>query len=125
MRLRIVVRRTAGLLAGSIALAGCAPSHSARPVATDRVDLPRSYRYAPAEITVRAGTRVTWTNHDVFTHAVHLLDDNDTTMVMKPGDSTAFVFARPGLHRYNCSFHLQMMQGAVEVTAPAGAGSPP
>lgn len=109
--------RTIGAAALASALAACAPAHGARPVATNRVDLPRSYRYVPAAITVRAGTRVTWTNHDAFTHSVHLLDDADATMIMRPGDSTSFVFARPGLHRYNCSFHLHMMKGTVEVTA--------
>ncbi len=106
----------AGLAA---ALAGCASAgREARPVATARVDLPRSYRYAPADITVPAGATVTWKNSDGFTHSVRFRDPVDTNLVMKPGDSVSFRFARPGHFAYDCAFHGQMMKGSVEVTAP-------
>lgn len=107
-------------VAAVTALAACAPASrdAARPVATSTVNLPKSYQFAPAAITVPAGTRVTWTNADVFTHSVELLDDGDTTMIMAPGQTATFLFARPGLHHYECSFHAQMMKGTVEVTAP-------
>lgn len=101
-----------------LAVAACAGApRGAGPAATARVDLPKSYQYVPAAITVPAGTRVTWTNHDVFTHSVRLLDLGDTNLIMKPGDSVAFTFARPGLVHYDCAFHGQMMKGTVEVTA--------
>ena len=100
------------------AAAGCAPAaRGARPVATAVVDLPKSYRYAPAAITVPVGTRVTWTNSDVFTHSVRLLDLGDTNLVMQPGERVSYTFTRPGLHPYDCAFHGQMMKGTVEVTA--------
>jgi plastocyanin len=99
------------------AAAACAPAPGAKPVATSAVDLPRSYRYAPAAITVPAGTRVTWTNSDVFTHSVRLMDLGDTNLVMKPGESASYTFARPGRYRYDCAFHGRMMQGTVEVGA--------
>ncbi len=86
-------------------------------VATDHVDLPRSYRFAPAAIRVAAGTRVTWTNHDVFTHGVRLADRGGQPFVLPPGDSVSFVFTAPGLHRYDCPFHPHDMRGTVEVTA--------
>lgn len=87
------------------------------PVATDQVNLPRSYRFAPAAITVPAGTTVAWTNSDNFTHSVRLLDDGGRTLVLKPGDSVRFTFTTPGLHRYDCSFHPHDMTGTVTVTA--------
>ncbi len=97
--------------------AGCARAGSGGPVATSAVNLPRSYMFVPAAITVPVGTRVTWTNADVFTHSVRLRDDGDTTMIMAPGQTASFVFARAGLHHYDCSFHTQMMKGTVAVTA--------
>ncbi len=102
----------------ALAVAGaCArPAAGGGVVATARVDLPRSYLYAPAAITVPAGTRVTWTNHDVFTHSVRIHELSDTDQIMKPGDSASFAFARPGLYHYDCIFHTQMMKGTVEVT---------
>ena len=108
--------RAAGAVVLALA-AGCAPAHGARSVATAVVNLPRSYLYAPAAITVPAGTRVTWTNSDVFTHSVRLLDLGDTNLVMKPGEAASYTFTQPGLHRYDCAFHGQMMKGTVEVTA--------
>jgi plastocyanin len=42
-------------------------------VATTRVEMPPSYRFEPAVITVRAGSTVTWHNSDHFTHSVSVL----------------------------------------------------
>ncbi len=103
--------------ASVVALAACAAAKGG-PVATSRVDLPRSYQFAPAAVTVRAGTRVTWTNHDVFTHSVRLRELGDSDQIMKPGDSASYTFTRPGLYHYDCIFHTQMMQGTVAVTPP-------
>lgn len=108
-----------GLLA--IWLAACSggtPSASA--VATDQVDLPKSYKFAPANITVPVGTTVTWTNHDNFTHSVRLIDDGGQVMVLKPGESVSFTFDKVGTHNYDCSFHPQQMKGSVIVTAAGG-----
>ncbi len=108
--------RTIGAALGLAALAGCAGTRNSGPVATSRVDLPRSYLFAPAAITVPAGTRVTWTNHDVFTHSVRLRELGDSNQVLKPGDSASYTFTRPGLYHYDCIFHTQMMKGTVQVT---------
>jgi len=65
------------------------------------VDLPKSYRFQPSAITVRAGTTVTWTNSDNFTHSVRLLDhDGGQPKVMNPGQSARITFREPGLYRY-------------------------
>lgn len=104
-------------LTGALLLAGCAGGRaSPSPVATNSVDLPKSYRFEPAAITVPVGTTVTWTNHDNFTHTVHLFDDGGVTYTLKPGESASFTFTTPGLHRYECSLHPQNMQASVLVT---------
>lgn len=108
-------------------LAVMACTGSKRPVAeliaTDQVDLPKSYRFAPAAITVPAGTVVTWTNSDTFTHSVRLLDQGDTALIMRPGQSVRFTFPTPGLHRYDCSFHPHDMRGTVAVTGEGNGAS--
>lgn len=123
--------RLAGLVVlAAVALAGCGGgTANASPVATSTVDLPRSYKFAPTAITVSAGTTVTWTNDDNFTHSVQFLDGGlpNTPMVMSPGQQTTFTFAAPGTYHYQCSFHPQNMQGVVVVTGPgasSGAGAP-
>jgi plastocyanin len=105
------------LLLGPLVLAACGGSSSPpSPVATNAVDLPKSYRFEPKAIAVPAGATVTWTNHDNFTHTIHLFDDGGVIYTLKPGDSATFTFTTPGLHRYECSLHPRDMQGSVLVT---------
>jgi plastocyanin len=112
--------RRAGWLAGpllvGLLLAGCASPEAAEPVATDQVNLPPSYRFEPARITVPDGTTVTWTNNDNFTHNVRLIDDGGQVLDLPPGESVSFTFTGPGDHRYDCSFHPNDMSGVVVVS---------
>lgn len=111
-----------GLLA-VLALASCSSAgQSTTPVATNTVDLPPSYKFVPADITVPVGTTVTWTNNDNFTHSVRLIDDGNKVMDMKPGESVSYTFTTTGLHHYDCSFHPHDMKGTVLVTD--GSASP-
>jgi plastocyanin len=104
------------IVVAALALSACSSAAPAGPVATDTVDLPPSYKFVPEAITVPAGTEVTWTNNDNFTHSVRLLDDGNVVMTMKPGESVSFTFEEPGLHNYDCSFHATDMKGTVLVT---------
>jgi plastocyanin len=131
-RRRVTRARRAGAIAGTVLgavgavvlLVACSTGGSgaptASPVATTTVDLPPSYRFVPAAISVTAGSTVTWTNHDNFSHSVAFLDGGIPAgpLVMKPGETTTFTFASPGTYHYQCSFHPQNMQGTVVVTAP-------
>ena len=104
----------------ALLLAACSQTAApAAPVATNQVDLPRSYRFAPEDITVQTGTTVTWTNNDNFTHSVRLLDTGEVQM-MKPGQSVSHTFTTPGLFRYDCSLHPKDMRGSVLVGGDAG-----
>jgi plastocyanin len=109
-----------GLVLGA---AGCSGqgsgSGSSGPVATTTVDLPPSYRFSPAEISVTSGATVTWTNHDNFTHSVAFLDGGlpSDPRVVKPGETTTFTFTSPGTFHYQCSFHPQNMKGTVIVSS--------
>jgi len=112
------LRRLVALLFVVLAIvggSGCASS-AAAPVKTAAVTLPRSYRFDPASIEVRAGTTVTWTNADNFTHSVQVTGTGDTH-VMKPGETASIVFERPGTYAYLCTFHAQNMKGTVTVTS--------
>lgn len=116
-RIRVVV----GVIALAVSLGACAPasgSTTGSPVATTEVRLPPSYRFEPAAITVAAGSTVTWTNDDHFTHSVQLQDGGLPTdpMLMEPGGQTSFTFMTPGTYAYRCSLHPQNMRGTVTVT---------
>lgn len=110
-----------GALAGALLaciLAACGGSavSATNATPTTHVDLPRSYRFDPAAISVSAGKTVTWTNDDNFTHSVRLIDMNNQIVgVMHPGDHVSYTFTKPGTYHYDCSFHPHDMQGIVVV----------
>jgi len=124
VRLRVL----AGLATTAIlGLVGCSSTSSAEggvpfkvsgaPVPTDRVEMPKSYKFSPAVIEVKVGTTVTWTNHDDFPHNVTLLTGSDkTSKDVGIGDSVSMPFAEAGTVYYHCSFHPQQMRGKVIVT---------
>lgn len=104
----------------ALILTGCSSSSggAASPVATTTVDLPQSYKFAPASIVVTKGSKVTWTNHDNFSHSVQFLDGglSGDPLVMQPGQTVTFTFDKPGTFNYQCHFHPQNMKGSVTVT---------
>jgi plastocyanin len=116
-------RTSDGRLASALALllavlvAGCGPAAESdsgpTPVATTSVDLPKSYRFEPAAISVPAGSTVTWTNRDDFTHTVTL--EGSEPLTMSPGQSATHTFTTPGLYPYVCSLHPGDMMGSVVV----------
>jgi plastocyanin len=110
----LAASRTAFL---AVLLAGCAASvASSAPVATDHVDLPKSYLFAPTVIEVKAGATVTWTDSDNFTHSVQLDGEAAPGLVMKPGEQVERTFVAPGTYPYVCAFHSQQMRGTVIVS---------
>ena len=105
-------------LAGLLVLSGCAGGRTAAaagPAKTSTVNLPPSYRFDPDVIQVPAGTTVTWTNNDNFTHSVLVTGTNDVHN-MKPGEKTTITFNTPGQFDYVCTYHTQNMKGRVIVT---------
>ena len=94
------------------------------PVATTQVDLPKSYKFAPAAIVVPVGATVTWTNSDNFTHSVELDGEASPGSVMKPGETATHTFEKAGTFSYVCAFHPQDMRGTVTVTATPGSENP-
>jgi plastocyanin len=110
------LRLALALLVGLTALGCTQAAEPTEPVATSQVDLPRSYRFAPADIAIETGTTVTWTNNDSFTHSVRFADGGEVLM-MKPGEQVTHTFDSAGLFRYDCSLHPNDMQGTVRVEA--------
>ena len=97
-----------------VLVAGCGGTGDTKPVATHNVDLPKSYRFDPDVVTIKAGTSVTWTNHDNFTHTVRVEGNADHKL--SPGDSVTVRFPGAGTYHYECTLHSHDMQGEVIVT---------
>jgi plastocyanin len=111
--LPVIIGVTASLALFACAGSGGQPAET--PVAADRVDMPRSYRFAPTAIAVPVGATVTWSNSDQFTHSVQLLQ-TDVDLVARPGESVTYTFDQAGLYPYTCTFHPTDMSGSVLVT---------
>lgn len=74
-----------------------------------------NFSFHPAVLTVKAGTKVTWTNHDNTPHTVTSSDKRFTSSGgLDTGDQYSFVFGNPGTYEYFCSLH-PMMVGKVIV----------
>jgi plastocyanin len=98
----------------SVALVGCASEESGEPVATTEVTMVKSYRFDPKKIEVEAGSTVTWTNDDNFTHTVQVEGQEDHKV--ERGESFSITFDEPGTYDYVCTLHEHDMTGEVIVT---------
>ena len=88
---------------------------SASPVQSGHAEIAiHNFAFAPARITVTAGTRVTWTNHDETAHTATANNNSFDTGTIEPKASRTIDFKRPGVYHYHCSFHA-FMTGTVIV----------
>ncbi len=69
-----------------------------------------NFAFGPAELTVKPGTEVVWTNRDEEPHTVVGPGPGVSfkSAGLDTGDSFAVTFDKPGLYRYFCSIHPQM-----------------
>jgi plastocyanin len=95
------------------ALSGCGGSDDSTPVATNQVTMVKSYRFDPKVIEVKAGSTVTWTNDDNFTHTVQV--DGQADHQVDKGKSVSIRFDKPGTYHYVCRLHRHDMDGTVIV----------
>lgn len=77
----------------------------------------RDYRFQPAELKIRVGATVRWTNQEKRTsHSVlFLAPGSEETERLFPGESWQRKFDQPGTYPYRCGPHPEMT-GVVEVT---------
>ncbi len=75
-----------------------------------------SYAYSPASVTVKAGTKVTFVNHDSTAHTATAQGGGLTfdTGSLKTGASGTVTLTKPGTYSYICLFHA-FMKGTITV----------
>lgn len=73
--------------------------------------------FSPAQITIKKGTKVTWTNSDSVSHDVKEKDGKTgpNSPALSQGQSYSFTYNESGTYNYYCSIHPQMT-GSVIVT---------
>ncbi|MDQ6836159.1 MAG: cupredoxin domain-containing protein [Actinomycetota bacterium] len=67
-----------------------------------------NYAFAPVSIAVKAGTRVTWVNHDQTAHTATANQTGFDTGTVNAGASKTVDLKHPGTYAYHCSFHAFM-----------------
>lgn len=67
-----------------------------------------NFAFSPASLTVKVGTKVTWTNNDSTTHTVTADQGAFDAGNLPPGQSFSFTFTKAGTYNYHCSIHPSM-----------------
>ena len=113
----VVTALLMGVLGCGPGLAGLAVAAEATSPAnaiTDQVEI-KNFAFAPRTLTVRAGTRVVWTNRDDEPHRIASAGGTfAASNALDTSDSYAVTFAKPGTYAYFCSIH-PMMVGTIIV----------
>ena len=89
------------------ALATIPPAKPARPASATSgpaVSV-ENFNFTPAELTVPAGTTVTWTNHDDVEHTVTASDNGFGSPSIQTDGQFSYTFAKPGTYTYFCAIH--------------------
>jgi plastocyanin len=66
-----------------------------------------NFTFAPAELKVKVGDTVTWTNHDDIPHTV-VSAGKYRSKTMDTDDHFSFTFTAAGDYKYFCSLHPHM-----------------
>jgi plastocyanin len=77
-----------------------------------------NFTFTPAQLTVKVGDTVTWTNHDDIPHTV-VSAGKYRSKTMDTDDSFSFTFTTAGDYKYFCSLHPHMT-GMVKVEQVTG-----
>jgi plastocyanin len=103
--MRSISRRSLGVFAIAVALPLLLGSTRAR--AEDTKVSIDNFTFQPAELTVKVGTTVTWTNHDDIPHTV-VSAGKFRSKTLDTDDSFSFTFTAAGEYKYFCSLHPHM-----------------
>ncbi|WP_395316920.1 plastocyanin/azurin family copper-binding protein [Variovorax sp. UC74_104] len=108
---KIALQRTAATAASPAASADGAHAGGSAHVTI------RNFAFEPAQITVKAGQRVSWQNDDGAPHGLAFKDGSAGIDLLLPGKAFARVFDKPGVYDYVCSVH-SYMTARVTVVGP-------
>ncbi|MFH9355663.1 plastocyanin/azurin family copper-binding protein [Kitasatospora sp. NPDC017646] len=90
---------------------------SSAPATANAVTI-KNFAFSPATLTVKAGTKVTWTNTDPDAHTVTSKQGSGGPLqsaALATNDTYSYTFTQPGTYPYYCTIH-PFMTATVEVT---------
>ena len=77
----------------------------------------QNFAYQPANVQIKAGATLTWTNRDSAPHTVTFKDSSlKSSGILQQGNSFSYTFNTPGTYSYYCAVHPYMV-ATVTVTA--------
>ena len=68
-----------------------------------------NFTFAPATLSIKAGTKVTWVNRDDIPHTVTEKAFGFKSQVLDTDDAFTYTFDKPGDVEYFCSLHPHMV----------------
>ena len=74
----------------------------------------KGFKFVPADVTVKVGDTIVWTNDDSAPHTVESSDGVLRSDELSKGDTYEYKFAKAGKHDYICGIHPSM-HGSVTV----------
>jgi len=90
--------------------------------ATDTAVKISNFTFNPPQLTVKAGTTVTWTNEDDIPHTI-VSPPAIRSKALDSDDKFSFTFTTPGTYKYFCGLHPHMT-GTIVVEAATGDNAP-
>ena len=102
--MRLTTLRSLGAALAVVAALSLRPGNAYAEPTTVTID---NFTFAPAELTVKVGTTVTWKNHDDIPHTV-VSAGKFRSKALDTDDSFSFTFTSAGDYSYFCSLHPHM-----------------
>ena len=92
-------------------------NRASAPAATSVSVMIENYKYSPAALTIKVGTKVTWTNMDTAPHTVTVSSGpvKFASPNLQKGESYTYTFTKAGTYSYYCAVHPDM-KATVTVT---------
>ncbi len=103
----------AAMLAVQMAAAQSRPPAQAADAAANTIAID-NFTFQASTVTIAAGTRVTWVNHDDVPHKVVSTEKAFASPVLDTDGRFSYTFTTPGTYEYFCSLH-PVMKGKVIV----------
>jgi len=78
----------------------------------------KGYAFAPAKITIKKGTTITWINYDIAPHTITVDNPNQKgpkSKLFGKGEKFTYTFSEKGTYAYHCEPH-PYMKAVIEVT---------
>jgi len=95
-------------VAGIAVLALLAPRDPAASPAGPQLVI-QEFQFVPAELTIKAGETVTWTNRDEEAHTIVSDSGLFRSALLDTDQTFAFRFEKPGTYHFACSLHPRMV----------------